>query len=67
MTIARLKKCLAVEFEIKDLGSLWHFLGIEVARSKKGIVVTQSKYIVDLSEQIGMSGCKPRKPNGSKP
>ena len=67
MTIARLKKCLAVEFEIKDLGSLWYFLGIEVARSKKGIVVTQSKYIVDLLEEIGMSGCKPSKPNGSKP
>ncbi|KAL6323803.1 hypothetical protein AAG906_003424 [Vitis piasezkii] len=37
----RLKTCLTVEFEIKDLGSLRYFLGIEVARSKKGIVVSQ--------------------------
>ncbi|KAK0585682.1 hypothetical protein LWI29_032324 [Acer saccharum] len=35
-----LKEVLAKEFEIKDLGSLKHFLGIEVARSKKGIVVS---------------------------
>ena len=37
----RLKTCLTAEFEIKDLGSLRYFLGIEVAWSKKGIVVSQ--------------------------
>ena len=36
-----LKKCLATEFEINDLGVLRYFLGMEVARSKKGIVVSQ--------------------------
>ena len=39
--LARLKKNLAAKFEIKDLGSLRYFLGMEVARSKKGIVVSQ--------------------------
>ena len=39
LKIERLKKVLAFEFEIKDLGSLRHFLGMEVACSKKGIVV----------------------------
>ncbi len=33
--MALLKECLAQEFEIKDLGRLKYFLGIEVARSDK--------------------------------
>lgn len=55
----RLKSSLATEFEIKDLGGLKYFLGMEVARSKKGIVVSQWKYILDLFKEIGMNGCKP--------
>ena len=52
-----LKEVLAREFEIKDLGTLKYFLGMEIARSKKGIVVSQRKYILDLL--TGMLGCKP--------
>lgn len=55
----RLKKSLASEFEIKDLGSLRYFLGMEVARSRKGIVVSQWKYILDLLKETRMSGCRP--------
>ncbi|RVW39537.1 Retrovirus-related Pol polyprotein from transposon RE1 [Vitis vinifera] len=55
----RLKKSLALEFEIKDLGSLRYFLGMEVARSKRGIVVSQRKYILDLLKETRMSGCRP--------
>jgi len=55
----RLKQSLATNFEIKDLGALKYFLGMEVARSKKGIVVSQRKYIIDLLKETGMSGCKP--------
>lgn len=36
-----------------------YFLGIEVARSTKGIVLTQQKYIIYLLEETGMLGCKP--------
>ena len=32
---------------------------MEVARSKKGIYVSQRKYIVDLLEETGMLGCSP--------
>ncbi|KAK0600283.1 hypothetical protein LWI29_013364 [Acer saccharum] len=47
--ISRLKEYLAIEFEIKDLGPLKYFLGMEVARSGKGgIFVTQRKCTNDL-------------------
>nr|XP_016490484.1 PREDICTED: uncharacterized protein LOC107810237 [Nicotiana tabacum] len=59
--IVRLKKLLASEFEIKDLGKLQYFLGIEVARSKMGIFLSQRKYILDLLKETGMTGCKPAK------
>lgn len=49
--MTRLKTRLAAEFEIKDLGSLWYFIGMEVARSKIGISVTQRKYILDLLKE----------------
>ncbi|RVW73427.1 Retrovirus-related Pol polyprotein from transposon TNT 1-94 [Vitis vinifera] len=53
-----LKKLLTKEFEIKDLGNLKYFLGMEIARSKKGIAVSQRKYVLDLLNETGMLGCK---------
>jgi hypothetical protein len=43
--IAKLYKQLATEFEMKNLGGLKHFLGIEVARSKQDIFQSQYQYI----------------------
>lgn len=53
------KNALAREFEIKDLGSLRYFLGVEVARSIQGIFLSQQKYVVDLLKEVEMVGCKP--------
>ena len=39
--IEELKKELSSEFEIKDLGQLRYFLGMEIARSRQGLVVSQ--------------------------
>ena len=43
----RLNKVLDHEFEIKDLGPLNYLLGMEFARSKKGIFISQRRYILD--------------------
>ncbi|CAO2836612.1 unnamed protein product [Amaranthus hypochondriacus] len=54
-----LKGKLFKEFEMKDLGNLKYFLGIEVLRSRKGIFINQRKYILDLLAEVGMLDCKP--------
>ena len=46
--IVELKKKLTQEFEIKDLGALKYFLGMEFVRSKEEIFVDQRKYVLDL-------------------
>ncbi|KAM0001536.1 putative RNA-directed DNA polymerase [Helianthus debilis subsp. tardiflorus] len=55
----RLKANLFSEFEMKDLGRLKYFLGIEVLRSNRGIFICQKKYILDLLAETGMIDCKP--------
>ncbi|CAM8951770.1 unnamed protein product [Rhodiola kirilowii] len=57
--LRKLKDFLARQFEIKDLGHLKYFLGMEVARSKRGIVISQRKYVLDLLKDTGLLGCKP--------
>lgn len=57
--IAHLRKHLFTKFEMKDLGGLKYFLGIEVLRSKSGIYISQRKYIMDLLTEVGMLDCKP--------
>ncbi|XP_043698684.1 uncharacterized mitochondrial protein AtMg00810-like [Telopea speciosissima] len=49
---------LSGEFSIKDIGPLYFFLGIEVVKNSRGIVLTQSRYICDLLKRTGMVDCK---------
>ena len=59
--MSKLKDYLSSEFDMKDLGRLKYFLGIEVNRSKQGIFVSQRKYVLDLLGETGMLGCEPIK------
>ncbi|KAG7587833.1 Retrotransposon Copia-like N-terminal [Arabidopsis suecica] len=57
--VSALKNTLAVAFKLKDLGPVKYFLGLEIARNKNGISVSQRKYTLDLLESIGLLGSKP--------
>lgn len=57
--IEELQYFLAKEFEMKDLGALKYFLGIEVSQSKHGLFLSQRKYTLDLLAETGNSACKP--------
>ncbi|XP_047259823.1 uncharacterized mitochondrial protein AtMg00810-like [Capsicum annuum] len=47
------------KFKMKDLGDLKFFLGIDIARSKEGIVLSQRKYALEIIPEAGLSGAKP--------
>nr|KYP52091.1 hypothetical protein KK1_026001 [Cajanus cajan] len=52
-------KHLCHHFQTKDLSKLRYFLGIEVAQSKNGIVISQRKYALDILEETGLMNSKP--------
>ena len=49
-----LQNYLSREFEMKDLGPLKYFLGIEVSRSSERIFLSQGKYALDILQETGM-------------
>ncbi|TYK30560.1 putative inactive tRNA-specific adenosine deaminase-like protein 3 isoform X6 [Cucumis melo var. makuwa] len=53
--IRQLKHQMGNEFEIKDLGNLKYFLGMEVTISKEGISMSQRKYTLDLLTETVLS------------
>jgi hypothetical protein len=59
LEVTKLKENLCAQFEVKDLGQLRYFLGIEIARSPKGIILSQRKYILDLLKDTSMILCRP--------
>jgi hypothetical protein len=47
------------KFRLKDLGSIKFFLGLEVARNKQGISLSQRKYTLDILQDSGLLAVKP--------
>ena len=57
--IHRLITMLSSEFKLRDLGHARYFLGIEVAPTSMGLVLSQHKYVLDILNRAGMTSCKP--------
>ena len=48
------KRKIAAEFEMKDLGMMHYFLGMEVWQNADGIFLGQGKYVVEILKRFGM-------------
>jgi hypothetical protein len=51
------KQQLASEFEMKDLGLMHYFLGLEVWKLKDEIFLSQGRYTIDILRRFKMMDC----------
>ena len=56
--IQELKDFLSQQFEMKDLGHLSYFLGLEITHSTDELYITQAKYASDLLFRAGLTDSK---------
>lgn len=59
--INHLKAMLSTTFNMKDLGDVKYFLGLEIDRSSAGFFVSQKKYALDLIREFGVEAAPPLK------
>ena len=59
--VDHLISALSQVFELKDLGPLNYFLGIQITRTKFSLSLTQSKYASDVLHRFHMENSKPTK------
>ena len=57
--IEKFKVFLKTKFQIKDLGKIKYFLGIEVLDNDKGVCLSQRKYCLELLHEYGLLAAKP--------
>ncbi|XP_065638374.1 uncharacterized mitochondrial protein AtMg00810-like [Quercus suber] len=56
--IQKLKDFLSQQFEMKDLGHLNYFLGLEITHSTDGLYITQAKYAFEHLSRAGLTDSK---------
>ena len=52
------KRKIATEFEMRDLGMMHNFLGMEVWKNADGISLGQGKYSLEILKRFRMMDCK---------
>ena len=52
--ISRLRNDLSIHFEMKILGEIGCFLGLEVEKTDKGSFISQRRYAKNLLQRFGM-------------
>eukprot|EP00253_Pinus_taeda_P011309 PITA_11309 len=57
--IEHCKRDLVAEFEMKDIGLMHYFLGLEVWQEEGHFFLGQGKYIVDILGRFHMEDCRP--------
>jgi len=56
--IADTERYLHRQFQMKDLGQLRYFLGLEIAQAEREILVSQQKYTSDIIEVVALTNTK---------
>ncbi|KAL8129011.1 hypothetical protein V2J09_018166 [Rumex salicifolius] len=59
LEVERLKEHMKSYFQMKDLGNMRYFLGIEVYRTEAGIYLNQRKYTLEMLEEARIVNSKP--------
>ena len=59
--IEQVKAALSQKFDVKDLGSLHYFLGVQVKQDEKGTWIGQPTFTESILQKYGMSDAKPVK------
>nr|XP_023922767.1 uncharacterized protein LOC112034201 [Quercus suber] len=59
--VSSIIKLLGTDFDLKDLGLLHSFLGLQIDYTSTGHFVHQTKYASDLLQRFAMIDCKPCK------
>nr|GEU68695.1 ribonuclease H-like domain-containing protein [Tanacetum cinerariifolium] len=57
--INEFKRRMASQFEMKDLGELTYYLGIQVSQGKDCVEIKQERYAMKILKEAGMEDCNP--------
>lgn len=57
--LRRIISALQHEFNMKDLGKLHHFLGMQVQHRNGCLFLSQQQYMMEILDRAGMAECKP--------